>query len=157
MRVRILAGGALLALLVALLTPVAAFAQATTTTVHFSGTESSLDVNPCTGATGTATETLRGVDHSTELANGSFHETFTATGTFTFVPDDPSQPTYTGHATFWDGENSNTKTFTATFTGHINVRGSDGSRITDHFVAHVTVNANGTVTVEFETERLSCP
>ncbi len=55
-----------------------------------------------------------GVTHTTELPNGSFHETTTVTESVTFVPDDPSQPTYTGHATFWDGENSNTKTFTAT-------------------------------------------
>ena len=145
------------ALLVALISPIAAFAQAQTTTVHFSGTESEPDVNPCTGATGTATTTLRGVSHITELPNGTSHETSTATGTFTFVPDDPSQPTYTGHATFWDGENFTGKTFTATFTGHVNVRGTDGSKITDHFVAHVTINANGTATVEFDNERLSCP
>jgi hypothetical protein len=157
MRVRMLAGGALLALLVALLTPVAAFAQATTTTIHVSGTESSPDVNPCTGAPGTATQTLKGVTHITELPNGTSHETTTVTGTFTFVPNDPSQPTYTGHATFWDGENVNSKTITFTFTGHVNVTGSDGSHITDHFVAHVTINANGTATVAFETERLSCP
>ena len=157
MRVRMLAGGALLALLVALLTPMAAFAQAETTTVHFSGTESAPDVNPCTGAPGTATQTLRGVSHITELPNGTSHETTTVTGTFTFVPNDPSQPTYTGHATFWDGENFNGKSIAVTFTGHVNVRGSDGSHLTDHFVAHVTINANGTATVEFETERLSCP
>src|SRR6266545_6112555 len=139
MRVRMLAGAAVVGLLVALLSPMAAFAQAQTTTVHFSGTESESDVNPCTGATGTATTTLKGVSHITELPNGTSHETSTATGTFTFVPDDPSQPTYTGHATFWDGENFNSKTIAVTFTGH------------------VTVNANGTATVEFETERLSCP
>jgi hypothetical protein len=157
MRVRMLAGAAVAGLLVALLSPMAALAQAQTTTVHFSGTESSPDVNPCTGATGTLTETLRGVTHVTELPDGTSHETTTATGTFTFVPDDPSQPTYSGHETFWDGENFNSKTIAVTFTGHVNARGSDGSRITDHFVAHVTINANGTATVEFETERLSCP
>jgi hypothetical protein len=160
MRVRMLAAGALLALLVALLSPMAALAQAQTTTVHFSGTESTPDVNPCTGATGTLTETLRGVTHITELPDGTSHETTTATGTFTFVPDDPSQPTYTGHETFWDGENFTGQSFTATFTGHVNARGSDGSRITDHFVAHVTITVVGTserVIVEFETERLSCP
>jgi hypothetical protein len=157
MRVRMLAGGAMVGLLVALLIPMAAFAQAETTTIHFSGTESTADVNPCTGAPGTATQTLKGVTHITELSNGTEHETTTVTGTFKFVPNDPSQPTYTGHATFWDGENVNSKTFTATFTGHVNVRGSDGSHLTDHFVAHVTINANGTATVEFETERLSCP
>lgn len=157
MRVRMLAGGALLALLIALLTPMAAFAQAQTTTVHFSGTESSPDVNPCTGAPGTATQTLKGVSHITELPNGTAHATTTVTGAFMFVPNDPSQPTYTGHATFWDGENFNSKTLTFTFTGHVNVRGSDGSRITDHFVAHVTVHSDGTVTAEFARERLRCP
>jgi hypothetical protein len=79
------------------------------------------------------------------------------TETFTFVPDDPSQPTYTGKATFRNGANFNTKTFTATFTGHINARGSDGSRITEHFVAHITVHLRGTVRVEFFKDRLSCP
>jgi hypothetical protein len=157
MRVRMLAGGAVVALLAVLLIPIAAFAQAETTTIHFSGTESAPDVNPCTGATGTSTQTARGVTHITELPNGTSHETTTVTGTFTFVPNDPSQPTYTGHFTFWDGENFNSKTFTATFTGLVNLRGSDGSRLTDHLLAHVTINANGTATVEFDTERLSCP
>jgi len=95
--------------------------------------------------------------HFTELPNGTEHETTTVTETFTFAPDDPSQPTYTGKATFWDGGNFNAKTLTATFTGHITVRGSDGSRITDHFVAHLTVMPGGTVTVEFGRERLRCP
>ena len=111
MRVRMLAGAALLGLLVALLTPMAAVAQA---------------------------------------------ETTTGVGTFTFVPNDPSQPTYTGRETFWDGENSNSKTFTATSTDRVNAFGSDGSRLTVHVVAHITVNANGTVTVRFENDRLSC-
>jgi len=152
-----LAGAALLGLLVALLTPMAAVAQAETTTTHFNVTGSSHHVNPCTGAPSTLTETIKGVTHVTALPNGTAHETTTGVGTFTFVPDDPSQPTYTGHATFWFGENVNGKAFTTTFTGHVNVRGTDGSRITDHFVAHVTVNPDGTATVEFETERLSCP
>jgi hypothetical protein len=156
MRARMLAGSALLALLVALLTPVAASAQATTTTTHFSDTVSSPDVNPCTGAPGTFTESFKGVTHVTELANGSFHETTTVVETFSFVPDDPSQPTYTGRATFWDGENFSTKTITATFTGHVTAKGTDGSRITQHFLAHVTINPDGTVTVEFGRERLRC-
>jgi len=65
MRARMLAGSALLALLVALPTPTAASAQAktttttTTTTTHLSDTVSSPDVNPCTGAPGTLTETFK--------------------------------------------------------------------------------------------------
>jgi hypothetical protein len=35
--------------------------------------------------------------------------------------------------------------------------GATQQSLTDHFVAHVTINANGTATVEFDNERLSCP
>jgi hypothetical protein len=45
-----LAGGALLASLVAVAVPLPAFAQAETTTTHFSDTVSEPDTNPCTGA-----------------------------------------------------------------------------------------------------------
>jgi hypothetical protein len=157
MRLRLLASGAVLGLLVALLTPMAALAQAETTTTHFSETVSFPDVNPCTGVTGTSTDTMKGVTHVTELPDGSFHETTTVTDTFTFVPDDPSQPTYTGKGTFWEGENLSQNNFTATITLNVHAKGSDGSRLTLHVVAHVTLHADGTVTVEFEKERLSCP
>jgi hypothetical protein len=156
MRLRLLAWLTGLALSAVLLAPAAALAT-DTETFHDSGVDVTRDVNPCSGAPGTLTFTFRFVIHITALDNGTFHETSTATGTFTFVPDDPSQPTYTGHATFWDGENVNAKSFTATFTGNIVLRGSDGSRITDHALFHVTVNANGTVTSSIETERLTCP
>ena len=124
MRLRTLAGAALLALLVLTFVPAVAIARASTQTVHFGGTESTPDINPCTGAPGVRTHTEKGVTHVTELPGGSFHETTTVTGTFTFVPNDPSQPTYTGHATFWDGENSNSKTFTATSTDRVSAFGS---------------------------------
>ena len=158
MRLRLLAWGAILGLLVALLTPMAALAQAETATTHFSDTLTFEDVNPCTGATGTTTQTFKGVTHLTELPDGSFHATITETDTFTFVPDDPSQPTYTGKSTFWSGENlSSRNSFTATVTGRFMVKGSDGSRLTGHFMAHVTLHPDGTVTVEFEKERMTCP
>jgi hypothetical protein len=158
MRLRMLAWGAVLGLLVALLTPMAALAQAVTTTTHFSGTDSFRDVNPCTGAPGTTTETFKGVTHVTALPDGSFHETTTVTTSFTFVPDDPSQPTATGKTTFWFGANLNSQNnFTSTVTFNAHAKGSDGSRLTFHGVAHVTLHPDGTVTVEFEKERLSCP
>jgi hypothetical protein len=157
MRARMLAGGALLGLLLALLTTMGAFAQAETTTTHFNVTGSRADVNPCTGAPGTLTETITGVTHVTELPNGTRHEATTGVGTFTFVPDDPSQPTYTGRETFTVDQDFSTKTFTLTFTSYINALGSDGSRFTVHFVGHVTVNPDGTATVQFDTVRLSCP
>ena len=157
MRVRMLAWGALVGLLVALFTPMAASAQAETTTTHFNVTGSRADINPCTGAPGTLTETIKGVTHVTELPNGTRHETTTGVETATFVPDDPSQPTYTAEAIFRVGENFNSKTFTLTFTGHIKALSSDGSRFTVHFVGHVTINPDGTATVQFDTVRLSCP
>jgi hypothetical protein len=158
MRLRLLAWGAVLGLLVALCTPMAALAQAETTTTHFSDTETHPDVNPCTGATGTSTDTFKGVTHLTALPDGSFHETTTFLNRFTFVPDDPSQPTYTGKTTFRIGANLNSQNnFTSTVTTHVIANGSDGSRITFHVVAHVTLQADGTVTVEFERDRLGCP
>jgi hypothetical protein len=158
MRLRMLAWGAILGLLVALFTPMAALAQAETTTTHFSFTETHPDANPCTGATGTSTDNIKGVTHVTELPDGSFHETTTVNNRFTFVPDDPSQPTYTGKTTFWAGANLNSQNnFTATVTSHFVVKGTDGSRLAGHFVAHVTLQPDGTVTVEFEKERLTCP
>jgi hypothetical protein len=59
------------------------------------------------------------------------------TDRFTFVPDDPRQPTYTAKATSWGGANlSSQNNFTATFTTHVIAKGTDGSRITGHVVAH---------------------
>jgi hypothetical protein len=107
---------------------------------------------------GTTTETFKGVTHVTALPNGSFHETTTVTDRFTFVPDDPSQPTYTGKGTFWAGANLNSQNnFTATVTFSAHATGSDGSRVAFHGMAHVTLHADGTVTVEFERDRLNCP
>jgi hypothetical protein len=158
MRLRMLAWGAILGLLVALFTPMAALAQADTTTTHFSDTETSPDVNPCTGVPGTLTETFKGVIHTTALPDGSSHFTITVTSSITFVPNDPSQPTYTGKTTFWAGDNLNRQNnFNTTVTSHFVVKGTDGSRIAGTFVAHVTLQPDGTATVEFEKERLSCP
>jgi hypothetical protein len=157
MRLRLLAWGAVLGLLVALFTPMAALAQADTTTTHFSGTDSFRDVNPCNGATGTTTETFKGVTHVTALPDGSFHETTTVTTSFTFVPDDASQPTATGKTTFWFGANLNSHNLTSTVTFSFHAKGSDGSRLSGSGVAHVTLHADGTVTVEFDRFRLRCP
>jgi hypothetical protein len=158
MRLRMLAWGAVLGLLVAVFTPMAAPAQAETTTTHFSGTDSFPSENPCTGAPGTLTDTFKGVTHVTTLPDGSFHETTTVTDNVSFVLDDPSQPTYTGKITEWFGANLNSQNnFTATFADHFTVRGTDGSTVTGHSVGHVTMHADGTVTVEFDRFRLTCP
>jgi hypothetical protein len=115
-------------------------------------------VNPCTGSTGTTTQTYKGRDPPHRATRRQLHATTTETYSFTFVPDDPSQPTYAAKGTSWDGANlSSQNNFTATVTGHFIAKGSDGSRLTGHGVAHITVHPDGTITVEFEKDRLSCP
>jgi hypothetical protein len=155
-RVRLLAWGALLALLVAVLTPMAAIAQAETTTTHFSDSMSEPDTNPCTGAPGTIDLRFQGVTHVTELADGGFHETTTITGTFTFVPDDASQPTLSGKFTIRTGENLTEQSYTATATSVFLAKGTDGSRADAHLVFHITVKPDGAVTVTFEKPKLHC-
>jgi hypothetical protein len=112
-------------------------------------TQTATDVNPCTGAPGTVTITGNNVFHMTTLANGTFWLTGTSEGTFTFVPDDPTQPTYTGHFTTWFGDNDNLKNGNETSTFSLHGVGSDGSKLTFHDVAHLSVSATG-ATVSFD-------
>jgi hypothetical protein len=149
-------GRPLLALLVTVAVPLPALARAETTTTHFSDTISEPDTNPCTNAAGTITETFRGVTHVTGLPDGTEHETTTITGTFTFVPEDPSQSALTGKFTIWDGENFNKQNTVATAISVFLARGTDGSRVDAHLVFHITLNPDGTITVTFEKPRLSC-
>jgi hypothetical protein len=148
----------------AMLTGVAQ-AQPVTVTVHeHKATETFTEVFPCIGngqELATITTVENGVIHVTAAALGPndelippYHITGTFTGTFTAVPQNPSLPTFTGHFTTWFGENSNQKTFNGTFTFTIIATGSDGSTLKFHETAHVTVNAQGEVTVEFD--RPSC-
>jgi hypothetical protein len=122
-----------------------------TQTVH-NATETSTDVNPCTGAPGTLTLTYNAIFHITTLANGTYWFTFTQTGMFSFVPFDSSEPSFTGHFTVWDGDNWNNRNTTETFTIAIAGTGSDGSRLRFHAVEHVSVSATG-ITNSFEKPR----
>jgi len=135
----------------ALLAP-AATAAAETQTILFSGTDSRAEQNLCTGAPGTLTIVFSGVTHTTDLGDGTLHMTGTTTGTVTFEPDDPSQPSYTGHLT----EQSGQGTDTITIADNIVLHGSDGSLGKLHILFHLTVNANGTVTTSIDTNRLTC-
>lgn len=155
MRLRLVAWLTGLAITGALLAPAAALATETET-IHFSDTESIPDVNPCSGATGTRTTDFKVVFHITALDNGTFHATGTLTGTISFVPDDPSQPTYTGPVAERFGENENSRNFTHTETLNVVLTGSDGSRLDVHGLIHFTVNANGTVTSVIEVFRVTC-
>lgn len=111
-------------------------------------TDSFITPNPCTGVSGTVTETYNGVFHVTELTSGQGAGTFWATGTltgdFVFTPDDATQPSYTGHFTTWFGDNNNLQNGTETSTLSLHGTGSDGSTLRFHEVAHMSVSATGT-------------
>jgi hypothetical protein len=139
----------------ALLAPTAAFA-AQTQTIRFSATDSRAEHNPCSGAPGTLTIVLSGVLHTTDLGDGTVHRIVTTTGTVTFVPDDPSQASFTGHLAESSGEIVNARNLTTTNAENVVVHGSDGSLGKQHILLHLTVNANGTVTSSIEINEFTC-
>ena len=112
--------------------------------------------NPCSGA-GIVSVDASGntVFHITFFPGGDeYWVTGTETGKITIV--DENDVTYTGHITLWFGSNWNEKNENNTFTLALTLRGSDGSTITVHEVQHFAVNANGVVTVDFDTMTLTC-
>lgn len=149
---------AALGLVIALCAPAGAFASASVETVHFAGSVTQAGVNPCTGAPGTYDVTFEGVSHTNVTPVSTLHHTATITGGIAFTPDDPTEPTYTGEFTAWDGQNGAVgSTITSTATFHDTLRGSDGSSIRDRGVFHLTVLADGTVTAALDSFVLVCP
>jgi hypothetical protein len=145
-----------LAGLVLFVAPAALAGQATTTTER----SRQLDVNPgvtnpCNGSTGTVTDDERDVFHITELDDGTYRFTGHSTVEVTFEPDDPSQPSYTGHETFMIAEVSTSRTFTTTSHERVRIRGTDGSFLTISELVHFSVTASG-VSVSFERPALVC-
>src|SRR5262252_8931642 len=118
----------LLMVLVLLSAPAALTTE--TATIHFSGIDSRAEQNLCSGAPGTLTIVFSGVIHTTDRGDG----TLQMTGTVTFVPDDPSQPSYTGHLT----ERSGAGAGTVTIADNIVLHGSDGSLGKQHILFHRT-------------------
>jgi hypothetical protein len=152
---RLLAVLPALTLSAALLAPAAASATQTQT-IHFTHTESRPEHNPCSGAPGTLTILLSGVIHITDLGDGTVHQTITTTGTVSFVPDDPSQASFSGHLAESSSQITNPWNAVETNAENVVVHGSDGSLGKQHLLIHHTVNANGTVTSSIEIEEFSC-
>jgi hypothetical protein len=128
-----------------------------TETIHFSETLVVSRPDPCTGASATVTLTVKGVMHITSLDNGSYHVMTMDVGTLTVVPDDPQQPTYSGHFTETGTENQTSKSFTTSFHRNVIHRGSDGSLAKEHVLFHITVHTDGTVTSATDSETHTCP
>lgn len=108
-------------------------------------------VNPCTGALATIAITYNGVFHVAVNKNGLW-ATGTSTGTFVLTPVDPTQPSYTGHFTMWFGDSDNRQNEVEHFTFTVHGIGSDGSRLTFHETAHMSVSASG-ITLSFDKPR----
>ena len=101
------------------------------------------------------------VEHFTYFPDtGALHFHEWTHGKIVAVPLDGTGPSYRGQFRF--GHSENFKNFerdelqTHTFIDRFVARGSDGSRAFFKLHEHLTVNANGVKTVEFETERLIC-
>ena len=107
--------------------------------------------NPCSGAVGTLTVVANGVVHLNVNPDGTAWFTITQTGTFTFVPFDfPTDPSYAGKFTFWDGDNVNLRNFAATGILEIpHAAGSDGSTLTVHMTETIAITGTGDVAVSF--------
>ena len=156
MRLRLLGWLTGLAVTATLLVPTVALATETET-IHFSDTLVVSRPDPCTGASATVTLTVKGVMHITSLDNGSYHVMTMDVGTLTVVPDDPQQPTYSGHFTETGTENQTSKSFTTSFHRNVIHRGSDGSLAKEHVLFHITVHTDGTVTSATDSETHTCP
>jgi hypothetical protein len=117
-------------------------------------------VNPCTGEPGTITAVAANeVQHETFFtapAADEFWATETDEGTATFTPDDPSGVSASGHFAAWFGISANNRNAVVHDTNNFNLRGSDGSHIVVHIGDQTTMNANGVITVNFSTMKVSC-
>ena len=107
------------------------------------------NVNPCNGDVGTLTLIYNDVFHSTTNKNGSWF-TGTLTGSLSFVPDDPSRPSYTDHFTEWFGDENNLQNGVEHSTLNVEATGTDGSHLKFHDNSQATMNANGVITVSFD-------
>ena len=125
-------------------------------TQTFHGNQPFINVNPCTGGTLDGTESSNMIAHVTFFPSGDeLWATFTEEDKFN-ATDDSTGVTYAGHATDWDNLNMNEQNANQTFTFSAHATGSDGSTISAHEVAHITLVPGGTISVSFDKPSLTC-
>ena len=120
------------------------------TTVAKDMTDTYLDVSPCTEDPAVWTSVAHAMFHLTVFADGTVHARVTFTSTFVVDTIDPSKPDFSGHSEDGFSFNGDDGTAEATSTFTPILKGTDGSKLKFHYTSHMTVNANGEVTVEFD-------
>jgi len=103
------------------------------------------------------------VEHFTYFEEtGALHYHLTAHITSVAVPLDGNGPTYTSHSTVIDSDNiravkgGDALVVTDTDLDTAVAEGSDGSKAYFQTHAHLTYNANGVQTVDFDATRMVC-
>ena len=147
--------GLVLALVMAM--PVAAASTHTVSlTKHFHGVQTLDATNPCNGDEVIGSTSSNIVQHETYFTDSDeAWVTGTEEDNFTVV-DQGTWVTYTGHATGWFGYSINRQNAEMGFTQTIMARGSDGSTISFHEVAHETLLPDGTLSVMFDKVSVTC-
>jgi hypothetical protein len=114
--------------------------------------------NPCTGATGMLNAvSANEVFHVTFFTSGDeFWVTGTDEGTATFTPNDPTGISASGHFASWFGESINNKNDVQHNVFNLTLAKTDGSHVIVHEPVHLSANANGVVTVNFDKPSMSC-
>jgi hypothetical protein len=126
----------------------ASAAPTTTTTTTKNLVETFVDVLPsCDPDSPLMVVTTRSnlIEHETVFDDGRVHATFTQSGKVSAVPLVGTGPTYTGSFAVWGGFNANGSTVNGTFTFNVVLKGSDGSRVSNHVVDHFNERPDGTV------------
>jgi hypothetical protein len=159
--VRIAALAAVIALLTAGAALAAAGGQGTVTVTQHAHNVPLFSMpvtNSCTGESGTlAAVAANEVFHITYFTNGDeFWVTGTDEGAATFTPDNPNGISASGHFASWFGESGNNKNDVQHDTFNLTLTDTDGSHVVAHETAHLSTNAAGLVTVNFDKMSVSC-
>jgi len=127
-----------------------------TATSHGVVTVDNANVNPCSNVVGTATTVTNSIVHATVNGAGDVWVTNTVTAHFSFVPNAPGAPSYSGEMTFWFGASLNKNNLVFHDTGNIVLKGSDGSQLTLHILDHLNTSPSGAVNT-FSIMSFTCP
>jgi hypothetical protein len=140
---------------IALGTPAVASASADTLTTHFTFADPpGPGANPCTGVPGVFSVSGSGVMHTTANPDGTLLQSLTFRAHLLLVQDDGV--IFSGQAVSHDEQLVNKETAVFGLASHLIFFGSDGTKLSQHMVFHLSVNANGTVTVFVFRDTLRC-